>query len=145
MSIVAAVDSSGATASVLARAIRQARQAGASLQVIHVYEPPTVTYSMAGIHELDDGRLAEAEAEAVWGGASPVLDDSGIDWVRHDARGYPPTAIADFAKEVDADLIVIGSRGKGAFLSLALGSTSHGVLHRAGCDVVVVRNHSGDI
>jgi len=41
---------------------------------------------------------------------------------------------------VDADMIVLGSRGRGGFTSLLLGSTSHQVLHHATCPVVVIRH-----
>ena len=39
----------------------------------------------------------------------------------------------------DASLVVVGSRGRNAFTGMLLGSTSHEVLHRAHCSVVVVR------
>ena len=40
---------------------------------------------------------------------------------------------------IDASLVVVGSRGRNAFTGMLLGSTSHEVLHRAHCSVVVVR------
>lgn len=53
-----------------------------------------------------------------------------------------PTAstLADSAK--DADLLVVGSRGRGGFRSLLLGSVSQGVLRHAPCPAAVVRSRS---
>ncbi|WP_223787786.1 universal stress protein [Marinicella meishanensis] len=52
--------------------------------------------------------------------------------------GSTATEIKKFAEEHDADAIVIGSHGRHG-LGLLLGSTSSGVIHGCGCDVLVVR------
>ena len=139
MSIVAAIDGSLAAAEVLARAIDQAKQSGTTLHVVHVFQPPTVVYGMAGAYVFDERALAESEQEAVWASVGPQLDESGLEWVRAELSGYPPAMIAGYAKDVDAQLIVVGTRGRGEFRSLVLGSTSHGVIHESPCDVLVVK------
>jgi nucleotide-binding universal stress UspA family protein len=53
--------------------------------------------------------------------------------------GHPAHAIAAYAASIEADLIVIGSRGYGAIAGALLGSVSRGVLHEASCPVLVVR------
>jgi nucleotide-binding universal stress UspA family protein len=52
-------------------------------------------------------------------------------------RAHPVEALV--RESEDADLVVVGSRGRGGFTGLMLGSVSHGVLHRAKSPVVVVR------
>lgn len=139
MPIIAAVDGSPSAGQVLARAIAQARASNETLHVVHVFQPPTVVYGMAGAYIFEERALAEAELKAVWDTAGPVLDEAGVEWVRADLNGYPPAAITEYAKDVGATLIVIGTRGRGEFRSLVLGSTSHGVIHDAPCDVLVVK------
>lgn len=54
-------------------------------------------------------------------------------------EGPPRQVIVDEAENWHADLIVMGSRGLGAWNRLLLGSVSSGVLHHAGCSVEIVR------
>lgn len=53
--------------------------------------------------------------------------------------GQPAPVIAETAREWDADLIIVGSHGRGFWGRLALGSVSDAVVHRAPCSVMVVR------
>lgn len=53
-------------------------------------------------------------------------------------RGAPDQQIIEKAKEWNADLIVVGSHGRG-FWGRMLGSVSNGVVHHAPCSVLVVR------
>ena len=54
-------------------------------------------------------------------------------------NGSPADEIVRAAKELEADLIVVGSRGSGRVDSLIMGSVSHRVLNYAHCPVLVVR------
>lgn len=140
MTVIAAIDGSPAAREVLDRAIAQAKAFDSGLHVIHVFQPPTVVYGMAGAYVFEERALAEAEQKAVWEEAAPVLEATGMTWTRVDLDGYPPAAITRYAREVDANLVVIGTRGRGEFASLVLGSTSHGIIHDSHCDVLVVKN-----
>ncbi|GAA0440110.1 universal stress protein [Lentibacillus halophilus] len=53
--------------------------------------------------------------------------------------GHPSTTICDVANEKNADLIVVGSHGRGFFDRALLGSVAHAVLNRSELPVLVVR------
>jgi len=56
-------------------------------------------------------------------------------------RGSPDQQIIEKAKEWGADIIVVGSHGRG-FWGRLLGSVSNGVVHHAPCSVLVVRKQA---
>jgi nucleotide-binding universal stress UspA family protein len=57
-------------------------------------------------------------------------------------HGFPTRVLPRMA--ADTDLLVVGSRGRGAVAEALLGSVSHGCVHHAPCPVVVVRGgHAG--
>ena len=51
--------------------------------------------------------------------------------------GDPVTTVCEVGQSYD--LIVVGSHGRKGFDRFLLGSVSHGIVHRAGCSVLVVR------
>lgn len=53
--------------------------------------------------------------------------------------GRPATVIVDRARELRADVVVVGSRGRGPLASMLLGSVSAEVVDHAPCPVLVVR------
>jgi len=59
--------------------------------------------------------------------------------VRNTIFGYAAREIVNDAKEIGADVIVMGSRGRGDIAGLLLGSTAHKVIHLSDRPVLVVR------
>ena len=53
--------------------------------------------------------------------------------------GDPAFAILEQAKTSEADLILMGTHGRGGFARFLMGSVSHSVLHQADCPVLIVR------
>lgn len=85
----------------------------------------------------EDDLAREAERIALEGEA---LVPDGIAVSSRTAVGYPGTELLKRAEAADHDLIVMGSRGRGAVRSAVLGSVSHYVLNHAQVPVLIVRD-----
>ena len=68
-----------------------------------------------------------------------TIDDKTLKISTEIIQGSPRQVIVDEAEKWNADLIVMGSRGLGAWNRLLLGSVSSGVVHHAKCSVEIVR------
>ncbi len=104
--------------------------------MVHVFHAPVIPYLGSPI---DIQSIADAERTAVWERIAPALGHSDVEIERVDLEGYPPDTLVDYVKNIDAELLVVGSRGRGELAALILGSTSHRAIHLAPCDVLVVK------
>jgi nucleotide-binding universal stress UspA family protein len=130
------VDGSASSQQALRWAARQARLTGEELHAVSVWDYPT-------------GALVLEDVD--WfGNASKTLDDAVTASLHPDEadrvqrsvlRGYPAQELLDAASE--ADLLVVGSRGRGGMVGMLLGSVSQNVVTNARCPVVVVRAEPG--
>jgi nucleotide-binding universal stress UspA family protein len=138
--IVVGVDGSAAASAALRWAVSQAEVTGETVQAVIAWQYPM---SVAGCGwapvVMDEGvnleNFAEKTlAEAVDQVATP---GSGVTIERRVVEGYAPNVLLGAA--ADADLLVVGSRGHGAFADALLGSVSQHCAHHARCPVVIVR------
>ena len=89
---------------------------------------------------VPDETTDEADAEVA--SSVEVLSQAGVkahSRVRNTIFGYAAREIMNDADEVNADVIVLGSRGRGELAGLLLGSTAHKVIHLSDRPVLVVR------
>ncbi len=135
MAVVAGIDQSPVSRSVVARALEQARWRDTDLHLVHVFYQPMV-YTEAAINW---GEVATSQRAGVWDGVEDLLSETDVRVERVDLEGYPPEALVRYANDVRASLVVVGTRGRGEIASLVLGSTSHRAIHLAECDVLVVK------
>jgi nucleotide-binding universal stress UspA family protein len=143
-SIVCGVDGSADSQAALAFAERLASQLGARLILAHVAELEHVPYASAAPFGGSAGLMAVAEEidskkEAAEELLAEVAAAAGLaDAERRAAVGVPAERLADLADEEEAELIVVGSRGRGAFKAAFLGSVSNSLVGVARCPVVIV-------
>lgn len=135
--IIVGIDLSQASNQVLEKAANLANIYNAQLHLVHAIEP--LSFAYGGDLPLDFSNLQDAIHKQ----AKDFMDKAGKQWdipteQHHLIAGRPDKEIHRLAKELDADLIVVGSHGRHG-LSLLLGSTSSSVLHGTSCDVLAVR------
>jgi nucleotide-binding universal stress UspA family protein len=132
--IVWATDGSPDADQALVFAKALAHEQGASLVVVHVvqrYASPT-RLAVYADEQLVRTKLEEAVAELERDGLPATL--RVVDHI----GPQPAQEIADLAREVEADLIVVGSRGYGPVAGLVRGSVVPRLMHVAPCPVVAV-------
>ena len=123
------------------RAVRAARDLAVlskgEVWVLHLREREVG--AKVGVLVMDE---TTAEADARVAASVEVLTQAGVKAhgeVRNTIFGHAAREIVDDAIEVDADVIVLGSRGRGDLAGLLLGSTAHKVIHLSDRPVLVVR------
>lgn len=119
--VVVGYDGSEQSDLALRRGIEEARLRDGEIHVVHVEDvTPAVLHLPDGVtvSTLD---LAATRREEVWAKAAPLLDFDGP-ISRVDLDGYPADELVDYCAEVSADLLVMGTRGRGRLASTFLGS-----------------------
>jgi nucleotide-binding universal stress UspA family protein len=143
-SIVCGVDGSTDSQIAVTIAAQLAKRLGTRLVLAHVAEPAYVPYAAAAPFGGMAGPMAQsAEIDSSEVAAEQLLEqvavDSGLtDFERLVAVGLPAERLADLADEENAELIVVGSRGRGAFKAAFLGSVSTSLVSIARCPVLIV-------
>jgi len=137
--ILVGTDGTAASQAAVRWAAREAQHRGLPLRIVHAFDWhwEAARYD-AGTEYIDVARqLADAvvatarvQAEAVAPTVRVELDT---------LIGNPAPLLLAVAAEADTELLVVGSRGRGGFASLLLGSVSQRVATHAPCPVVVVR------
>lgn len=138
--ILIPVDGSAGAAHAVRFGAQLARDTGADLTFVHVYD--TTVISMMGFKALSGKEIDDAvqrvssgffEAARVVVGADPPPIKQRV------LIGNPAREIVALAEELHVDLIVMGSRGQSDFKNLVVGSVSTQVVQHAPCPVTVVR------
>lgn len=125
------------------------------IKIISVYEevPRTATEPFAVsaefIHEME--KIGREQATKCVDDAEQLIrekyGDSYLELTGTTVKGYAGRAIVEEAEKWEADVIVVGSHGRGFWGRTFLGSTSDTVVHHAPCSVLIVRKaatKSGD-
>ncbi|MFI1580734.1 universal stress protein [Embleya sp. NPDC020630] len=138
--VVVGIDGSEHGDRALARAAEEAARAGALLRVVHAIRVPMATPGFEPVEPNEETRRAAEE----------LVRDAAAAALRRcpnlavDARvGYGLPGDALLAAAEGAMLLVAGSRGRGGFVGLLLGSVSRHLAARTECPLLIVRGEHG--
>lgn len=144
MTILVAVDFSDVTRKMLDAVLRIPGHGEAKVVVLHVAEPdpefvgweagPGVVRKAVAVEFRRERHSVEEMAAA--------LREGGVDAVGHVVQGPTVATILEEAERSGAELLVVGSHGRGAAYDLAVGSVSAGVIRKARVPVLVVPDRS---
>lgn len=140
--ILVGVDGSTHSRRAMRWAVDEATVRGAVLEVVHAYVPPESLYApyshiewQEAVSRLQKDARAEAERlvdDLIAGEGHPDVETHRT----VEATRQPAQLLVSLAR--DADLLVVGSRGRGGFGGLLLGSVSQQCVHHASCPVAVI-------
>ena len=84
---------------------------------------------------------AQAQAEKFAADAAEFINENfpEISATTEVKKGSPERGIIEAAQEWQADLIIVGSHGRGFWGRMMIGSVSDAVMHHAPCSVLIVR------
>src|SRR2546425_8528666 len=131
--VLVAVDQSGAAPPTLAVAERYATLFGAKLRALSVIEPLPVLLDIPQPDKPDYHRLLEEKVEHdIW----PLIRAPGVETVLR--YGAALNAIGREVGEWHADLLVVGSRGKGSVTRMLVGSVTETLINHLPTSLLVV-------
>ena len=139
--ILAATDFSDASRRAVLEGLSVAQQAAADFHLLHVIDAldvpdglmgqiPDVDSLLAAIHEQAHRRLDEFLA-------SLPADSTRVQ--RHLSRGIPWQEISRFAKELNIDLLALGTIGRSGIQGVLLGNTAEKALSTCDCSILTVK------
>ncbi len=144
-SVVLGVDGSEASSRAVGIAFEEASLRGAALTAVHTWIDDAVSWNIYS--DKDKEEMASVRDKAGW----VVLTESLAGWpeqypnVRVDRmveHGNPVNKIRALSK--GAQTVVVGSRGRGGFTGLLLGSTSRSLSHLLDCPLIIARGPKGE-
>lgn len=140
MKILLAVDDSKFSEAALKTVTSQYRPQGTQVRVLHVLQP--IAFSVPP--QMSPGYAPELqdqgkEAEKLLQRAAQTLLGAGFQVDTEIAKGDVREGILDVAQNWHADMIVLGSHGRGGVGRFLLGSVAESVARHAPCSVEIVR------
>jgi nucleotide-binding universal stress UspA family protein len=133
MKLLIAIDSSPVSRTVVDEVRRRPWPSGTSARILHIIDfaqLPSGTDVMQAVKQSADLFVKSA---------SDKLGKAGLQATAKVLEGHPRIAVAEYAKEWGADLVLVGSHGASGLVRFLLGSVAQAALRRSPCSVEIVR------
>jgi nucleotide-binding universal stress UspA family protein len=142
--IVVGVDGSPSSIAALRWAVQQAKLTGSTIDAVIAWEFQLVAtgFGWAPNKAFDDTEYTELAAKTLNEAVTHVNPPPAVTVRQVVTEGIPAQVLLNAAK--DADLLVVGNRGHGAFADALTGSVSVRCVHHASCPIVIVRGSQSD-
>ena len=138
--ILVATDGSPSAQEAVDVGLELAKEQGADVTFVHVAPPDEYRGGKGSSgHPLTHTEPVD-ESETALKAAAEVAEEAGVSYALERVSGDTVESIVALADAKNADLIVLGSRGRNTLASALLGSVSHGVLRHASRPVLVVKS-----
>ena len=134
--IVLAFDGSEYSNRALQYAIKFAERFEAILWLVHIFPHTSDLLGYEDYEKFYSKR--KASGQALLDAAHQELSNTRLEVREELQEGPEAEAILDIARNCQADLIVMGTRGHGTLKGLLVGSVSRKVIHHSSCPVMVV-------
>lgn len=122
---------------VIERAVDMAVQRGATVHALSVIDSEVFLTLDEELTDAVEGKL-ETNASSAVGRVTDIADDAGVESEATVRRGRPGEEIRRYAAEIDADLLVMGTRRKDGHERRMLGSVAQDVVAEAAQPTLVV-------
>ena len=117
---------------------REAREAAETVSnIVRTYQSRLVLLSVVEA-QADGGMNSESEVAKLLQGAKALFSNEGIEAEIIEREGIPSFTICDVADEIDANLIVMGSRGLGLAQTNTKESVAHRAIDLAPCPILII-------
>jgi nucleotide-binding universal stress UspA family protein len=143
--ILVGTDGSDTARIAVDQAVELARLAGATLHVMHAFQPLTRTHVGSGsatnrptinVDQVNDELASDARAICL--DAAGAAEGLGVEVEIHAVPGDPADALVSAARSIGADLVVVGNRGMSGKKRFVLGSVPNKVSHHCNCSILIV-------
>ena len=144
--IMVAVDFSEISKKLVGYALALAQKCDAEVHLVHVINQRDIE-AIRKVAEVTSAislpEQIEARREDLLAALMAILSELAVDPEaigRHVTTGVPYEALISAIKEMDIDLFIMGTRGRGKFAGMLFGSTAAQMLHKCPVPLLTLRN-----